>query len=62
MIVEQILAFLLGVIYAGGGSYLAFQGLYDQKNMIESVMLAVLGAITGIFLCVWSLTCGFSLN
>ncbi|HEY9785811.1 MAG TPA: hypothetical protein V6D17_10445 [Candidatus Obscuribacterales bacterium] len=50
-VATRILSFILGLVFIGGGLIFVKQAL-DSKNLIESVLFALMGVMTGLFLCV----------
>lgn len=47
----RILEFIIGLVFIGGGLIFVKQGL-ESKNLIESVLFALMGVMMGLFLCV----------
>lgn len=50
-VATRILSFILGLVFLGGGLVFVKQAL-DSKNLIESVLFAMMGVVMGLFLCV----------
>lgn len=48
--------FVVGAIFLGGGLVFVRQAFDDAKNVLESVIFALMGVATGIWLCFWAIT------
>jgi hypothetical protein len=55
LIIERILMFIVGSVFLGGGLVFVKQSLDDAKNVVESVLFALMGVATGLWLCFWAL-------
>jgi hypothetical protein len=47
--------FVVGSVFLGGGLVFIKQSLEDAKNVVESVLFALMGVATGLWLCFWAL-------
>jgi hypothetical protein len=48
--------FIVGTVFLGGGLIFVKQSLDDAKNVVESVMFAMMGIAAGIWLCFWAVS------
>ena len=55
LFLERLMMFIVGSVFLGGGLVFVKQAFDDSKNVIESVMFALMGVGTGIWLCLWSI-------
>ncbi|HEY9773419.1 MAG TPA: hypothetical protein V6C81_06380 [Planktothrix sp.] len=55
LILERVMMFIVGAVFLGGGLIFVKQAFDDSKNVIESVLFALMGVGTGIWLCLWAL-------
>ena len=51
----RLMMFIVGAVFLGGGLIFVKQAFDDSKNVIESVLFALMGVGTGIWLCLWAL-------
>jgi hypothetical protein len=49
MNLDAVLEVVIGLVFVGGGSYLAYCAI-GAKNMIESAMFGLMGVAIGLFL------------
>ncbi|MBI2809430.1 MAG: hypothetical protein HYX67_01170 [Candidatus Melainabacteria bacterium] len=55
LITLRIMMFIVGSVFLGGGLLFVKQSLDDAKNVIESVLFALMGVMTGLLLCFWAI-------
>lgn len=55
MLIENILMFIVGAVFLGGGIIMGKEAFDDAKNFIEAVTFGVLCAALGLALCLWSI-------
>jgi hypothetical protein len=48
--------FLVGSVFLGGGLVFVKQAFDDAKNALESMLFALMGVATGIWLCLWAIS------
>jgi len=53
--IEQILLFIIGAIFVGGGGVFAYQAFEDAKNIFESLIFSFMIVTSGIFFIIWSI-------
>jgi hypothetical protein len=54
LVILRIMMFIVGSVFLGGGLLFVKQSLDDSKNVIESVLFALMGVMTGLLLCFWA--------
>lgn len=55
MLIDNVLMFVVGTVFLGGGIIMAKQAFEDAKNFLEAVTFGVLGAALGLALCIWAI-------
>ncbi|HEY9678399.1 MAG TPA: hypothetical protein V6C76_10340 [Drouetiella sp.] len=55
IVLLRIMMLIVGSVFLGGGLLFVKQSLDDSKNVIESVLFALMGVVTGLLLCFWAI-------
>jgi hypothetical protein len=55
LFLERLMMFIVGAVFLGGGLIFVKQAFDDSKNVIESVLFALMGVGAGIWLCLWAI-------
>jgi uncharacterized membrane protein len=55
LFLERVMMFIVGAVFLGGGLIFVKQAFDASKDVIKSVLFALLGVGTGIWLCLWAL-------
>ena len=56
IVLARIMMLIVGSVFLGGGLVFVKQAFDDAKNVIESVLFALMGVATGLWLIWWALT------
>ncbi|HEY9715183.1 MAG TPA: hypothetical protein V6C72_17060 [Chroococcales cyanobacterium] len=56
IVLERIMMLIVGSVFLGGGLVFVKQAFDDAKNVLESVLFALMGVATGLWLVWWALT------
>jgi hypothetical protein len=55
LVLERVMMFLVGAVFLGGGLVFVKQAFDDAKNALESMLFALMGVATGVWLCLWAI-------